>query len=204
MNDPGDTVLLRAMRRGDQAAARALHLRLSPGLHVYVRGLLHDAALADDAVQSAFCRVMELPTRRVDEVECASAWMAMLVRREALSLMRAHRRRVARERRRAIDEASCATPTRAASGSSAGLDDEPVRRAIGALPHRMAEVVLLKHVAGLTFDQIAIALSISRNTAASRYRLALARLRDRLGASGSPTSTGSLRGDAPQEQARVR
>lgn len=197
MNDPGDTVLLRAMRRGDQAAARALHLRLSPGLHVYARGLLHDAALADDAVQSAFCRVMELPTRRVDEVECASAWMAMLVRREALSLMRAHRRRVARERRRSIEAGTRAGVSR--TGDTP--DDAALRRAIGALPHRMAEVVLLRHVAGLTFDQVAAGLSINRNTAASRYRLAMERLRRMLAPSASD---GASRGDAPQERGRVR
>jgi RNA polymerase sigma-70 factor, ECF subfamily len=197
VTDPADRVLLRAMRRGDQAAARALHVRLSPGLHVYARGLLHDAALADDAVQSAFCRVMELPTRRVDAVESVGAWMAMLVRHEALSVMRAHRRRVARERRRSIEAGARAGSMR----TSDTPDDAALRRAIGALPHRMAEVVLLRHVAGLTFDQIATGLSINRNTAASRYRLAMERLRRVLTPGASDKASG---GDAPQERGRVR
>ena len=53
-----------------------------------------------------------------------------------------------------------------------------LRRALSGLPDDQPEVTIL-HVWGeLTFSQIAEVLAISSNTAASRYRYALAKLRE--------------------------
>ncbi len=53
-----------------------------------------------------------------------------------------------------------------------------LRRALGTLPDDQRQVIIL-HVWGeLTFSQIAQLLGISSNTAASRYRYALAKLRE--------------------------
>ena len=53
-----------------------------------------------------------------------------------------------------------------------------LRRALQALPDDQRQVVVL-HVWGeLTFLQVAEVMGISANTAASRYRYALAKLRD--------------------------
>ena len=57
-----------------------------------------------------------------------------------------------------------------------------LRRAIGALGDDQREIVVLHIWGELTFLQIAQVLSISPNTAASRYRYALARLRDAMSA----------------------
>ena len=52
--------------------------------------------------------------------------------------------------------------------------------ALGELPEEQRAVVHLKLWEGLTFEQIAAALDISPNTAASRYRYGLDKLRERL------------------------
>jgi RNA polymerase sigma-70 factor (ECF subfamily) len=49
------------------------------------------------------------------------------------------------------------------------------------LPEDRREVIALKIDGGLTFQEIAAVLGIGPNTAASRYRYALAELRDALG-----------------------
>jgi len=60
------------------------------------------------------------------------------------------------------------------------VGEQNLRRALGGLPDDQREVIVL-HVWGeLTFSQISELLSISSNTAASRYRYALAKLRDRM------------------------
>jgi len=56
-------------------------------------------------------------------------------------------------------------------------DRRRVQTALDQLPLMFREVVSLKLWSDLTFDQIATLLEISRNTAASRYRLALEKLR---------------------------
>jgi RNA polymerase sigma-70 factor (ECF subfamily) len=52
--------------------------------------------------------------------------------------------------------------------------------ALGELPEEQRAVVHLKLWEGLTFEEIAAALDLSPNTAASRYRYGLDKLRDRL------------------------
>jgi RNA polymerase sigma-70 factor (ECF subfamily) len=52
--------------------------------------------------------------------------------------------------------------------------------ALSELPEEQRAVLHLKLWEGLTFEEIAAALDISPNTAASRYRYGLDKLRDRL------------------------
>jgi RNA polymerase sigma-70 factor (ECF subfamily) len=55
-----------------------------------------------------------------------------------------------------------------------------IEAALRRLPEVQREVLVLKTWAGLSFPQIAAALAISTNTASSRYRYALVKLREEL------------------------
>lgn len=182
------------MRRGDETAARALLSRLGPGLTVFARGLLRDESLAEDAFQNALCKVFRCQVREIDAVESPRAWLARIIRREALTIIRSSRRAHMRNLRRAADDASAAM--RRPQPIDA-FEDDSLSAAVALLPRRLAEIIILKHAAALTFDQIAIALDLNRNTAASRYRDALAMLKKHL------TST-RVRGDAREESTHVR
>ena len=57
---------------------------------------------------------------------------------------------------------------------------DELSEALAGLPEEQRAVVHLKLWEGLTFEEIAAALDISPNTAASRYRYGLDKLRDRL------------------------
>ena len=63
-------------------------------------------------------------------------------------------------------------------------DEQAFRTAVAAaleeLPSEQRVVVQLKLWGGLTFEQIAVLLGIPLNTAASRYRYGLDKLRERL------------------------
>ncbi len=61
---------------------------------------------------------------------------------------------------------------------------EALAKAMKELRSDERELIALKIDGGLTFAQIAAVLEINPNTAASRYRYALGRLRDRLQAMG--------------------
>jgi RNA polymerase sigma-70 factor (ECF subfamily) len=56
-----------------------------------------------------------------------------------------------------------------------------LERAVQALPPEQQELIALKIDGALTFAEIAAVLGISPNTAASRYRYALEKLRASLG-----------------------
>jgi RNA polymerase sigma-70 factor (ECF subfamily) len=64
--------------------------------------------------------------------------------------------------------------------SPAGLEQTGVelQSALNGLPEDQREVIMLHVWGGMSFEEIAAALDISPNTAASRYRYGLAKLRD--------------------------
>ena len=68
--------------------------------------------------------------------------------------------------------------------------------ALRSLPQEQAEVVVLKIWEGLTFSQIGDVLTISPNTAASRYQYAMTKLTSRL-SKQSPTPSKTV--SAPRE-----
>ena len=61
-----------------------------------------------------------------------------------------------------------------------------VESVLRKLPSEQREVLVMKVWGGLTFPQIAAALNVSPNTAASRYRYALAALRRELAGGQAP------------------
>ncbi len=165
---PGDHELLLDTHRGCERSARTLWAVHAPRLLAFARALVgpHDA---EDVVQSVFCGLLDLPRRRLSEVRDVPAFLAATTRRAALNSLRSARRQRARH------ESSKTPPSAPRAPANDGL-----QQAIDSLPRRWREVLVLKHVAGLTFDQMGVALALPRDTAASRYRAALAALRTML------------------------
>jgi RNA polymerase sigma-70 factor (ECF subfamily) len=128
---------------------------------------------AEDVVQEAFVRFWRSRERVADP----AAYLFTCVKRCALEWLRGRQRRWRREEAAARPEAS--EPLFA----TALVQDErraAVEAALRRLPEAQREVLVLKVWGELSFPQIAATLDIPTNTAASRYRYALARLREEL------------------------
>jgi len=124
---------------------------------------------AEDVVQDAFVRFW--PKRRT--ARNARAYLYRCVRSAALDRRRSDARR---RRRRELTP-----PARESLFESIMERDErreAIETALRSLPDEQKEVVVMKIWGGLTFRDIGEALAISANTAASRYRYALASLRE--------------------------
>jgi len=91
------------------------------------------------------------------------------IRRRAIDLARKNDRRIAREEAASEEPTTCWFDNTIAQKENALLID----RAIKKMPEKYREVVTLRIWSGLTFAQIAEALDIPLNTAASRYRYGL-------------------------------
>ena len=104
--------------------------------------------------------------------------MATCVKRTALDFLQAREKR--KERELAISHSLNAD----APWFECALEQDERRchleKAMAQLPPEQREVLVLKIWGGLTFPQIGAITEVSANTAASRYRYALAALRDRL------------------------
>jgi RNA polymerase sigma-70 factor (ECF subfamily) len=148
-------------------------------LVLFARQWLPGAADAEDAVQDGFVRFWKVRHRAAD----ATAYLFACVRRAALDRLRTDRRRTTREGRAARPES--AEPLFLAAAEQ-GERQAAIEAALERLPEEQRAVLVLKIWGGLTFPQIAAALEAPENTAASRYRYALAKLRDLLAEANVP------------------
>jgi RNA polymerase sigma-70 factor (ECF subfamily) len=127
---------------------------------------------ADDCVQEA---LVELARQRTAPVHIV-AWMYRVVKHRALNAARGERRR--RER-----EARSIAGRFVVSHQPAALDRSDSIALVDALDHLETgerEVVVMRIWSGLTYDEIAAALSISISSAHRQFERALAKLRQLL------------------------
>ena len=141
---------------------------LAPGLVLFARQWVRSQADAEDVVQEAFVRFW----RRDHNIDNRSLLYAA-VRSAALDLIRRDGRRARRENEVYSGMAQFSDPQFETIDDSQGV----LATSIDRLPHEQREVLVMKIWNELTFTEIAEALEISPNTAASRYRYALAALK---------------------------
>lgn len=172
MLQPADDPLRQALGEGREEAFAALYDEFAPSLFrvaVHLTGSPHDA---EDAVQEVFVGVVRARTR-MRSVENLRAYLFAALRRAAFRLTAARR-----ERSLSPEELLCLS-----AAQTKGPDSEQalqLERALRTLPPEQREVLAFKIDGGLTFAEIAGVLGISPNTAASRYRYALGKLRSAL------------------------
>jgi RNA polymerase sigma-70 factor, ECF subfamily len=154
---------------------------VGPGLLLFARQWVRSAADAEDIVQEAFVKFwrrnhkIDPPALRSGAASNRGQLYAM-VRWTALDFIRRDSRRARREANAVAEADEYVEP-------QFEFEDETQRAlaaAIDGLPPDQREVLVMKIWNELTFGEIASALGISQNTAASRYRYALAALRKML------------------------
>jgi RNA polymerase sigma-70 factor (ECF subfamily) len=141
---------------------------LAPGLVLFARQWVRSAADAEDVVQDAFVRFW----RRNHNIR-NRALLYSAVRSAAFDLIRRDQRRARREAEVFGNAEGTVEPAFAEINES----QRELAVAIDRLPREQREVLVMKFWNELTFAEIAEALGISQNTAASRYRYALATLK---------------------------
>ena len=147
-----------------------------PGLLLCARQWTRSLADAEDVLQEAFVRYWRGQRNLQGDPR---ALLLTSMRRAAVDLARKDIRRVNRETNASADPSLCEDLFEA----DGGIDGErrrEIEAAMARLPQEQREVLVLKLWQDLTFERIGEVLGISPNTAASRYRYALAALRKEL------------------------
>jgi RNA polymerase sigma-70 factor (ECF subfamily) len=145
-------------------------------LYAFLLNLTRDEADTRDLLQDIFIKLARDPDL-LDGVRDERAFLIRLAHNAAIDLMR---RRGTRERTKENFAAEILSPFALASDPDEQFFREELAAALGELPAEQRAVVHLKLWSGLTFEAIAAALDIPPNTAASRYRYGLDKLRGRL------------------------
>lgn len=149
----------------------------APALLMFARTWTSTLRDAEDALQDGFVRFY----RNRASARNPLAYLYACVKLAALDIRRGENRRHQREQRVAAESEAVFQAEPLCDASEQHRRNE-IERAIAELPNDQQQTVVLKIWGGLTFTQIGDVLSISANTAASRYRYALNKLGQTLSA----------------------
>ena len=167
--------LAESLAAGDPDAFAALYDRLAFRLLGAARTMTGSSADAEDVVQDLFVALAR-GRARLAAVADLEAYVFTMLR----NAVRRRGRRAALDRRTVLVLATAGQAGGSFTESPPELPDDALVAAVAALPEAQREVVALKIDAGLTFAEIATVTGTSLNTAASRYRYALEKLRTAL------------------------
>jgi RNA polymerase sigma-70 factor (ECF subfamily) len=149
------------MRRDEVGDLYAKH---GPALLAYVASLLASRAKAEDVLHQVFCNLMKSRTPMPGN---SRAYLFQAVRNAIRNVRRSMDREVGLDER----DAWFLSPSGAIEDSLA------LQTALRQIPAEQREAIVMHVWGDLTFEEIAHVLGISANTAATRYRYGLSKLR---------------------------
>ncbi|HSV69462.1 MAG TPA: sigma-70 family RNA polymerase sigma factor [Methylibium sp.] len=191
---PDDDTLMRAYAQGDAAAFEALYARHQGALYRFVRRLLGSACAAqtDEVFQDTWLRLIQSRERWSPQGASFRTWLFTLAHHRAIDCLRRSGREVS------VDEGDGDDPWQPEGEPWSGW---PAAQAVSAedgrfwrvagqrlldcldgLPAAQKAVFLLHHEDGLALAELAAALGLGFETAKSRLRYAMSKLRTCMGA----------------------
>jgi RNA polymerase sigma-70 factor (ECF subfamily) len=159
-------------QQGSLDAFERLYAALAGPLRRFLHARCRDAALADDLLQETFLQIhRSRHTYRAEHP--VRPWAFGIAQHVVLMHTRAQARRLRRE-------GADPDPVESRSHEDALVDRDRLRQALGGLPADRREAVLLHHVVGFRFSEIARRLGIRAGAAKVRASRGMAALRARL------------------------
>jgi RNA polymerase sigma-70 factor, ECF subfamily len=142
--DAHERILLAVARakQGDRDAIRFLYISYSHNVYGYVRSIVQDDHEAEDVTQQVFAKLMTRIVKYHDRGVPFFAWLLRVARNVAIDHLRHNRQ----------------TPIDEVIYPSASSDEDraaSVKSALATLPDDQREVVVLRHLVGLTPGEIA-------------------------------------------------
>jgi RNA polymerase sigma-70 factor (ECF subfamily) len=135
-------------QEGDMEAMHFLYVRYADDVLRYVRSFVHDHHEAEDITQNVFAKLIDAIKKYERREVPFTAWILRVARNAALDQMRA-RRATPFEEIRLEDDG------RSQVASEKGRD---LRQALERLPEDQREVLVLRHIVGLSPTEIAATL----------------------------------------------
>ena len=207
-----DDTLMAAYAQGDAAAFERLYARHQAGLYRFVRRLLGAAhsAHTDEVFQDTWLRVVNARAHWLPQGASFRTWLFTLAHHRVIDVLRRSGREVSLDAFEGDDREPWepdASPWQhwpvPASTASHSEDLAFWRRAgerllvcLEQLPLPQRSAFLLHHDDGLALDEVAHALEVGFETAKTRLRYAMKKLRTCMGAYLAPVAA-QAGGDAP-------
>jgi RNA polymerase sigma-70 factor (ECF subfamily) len=141
-------------KAGDPEGLHYLYVRYADDVLRFVNGLVRDHHEAEDITQNVFAKLMKAINKYEERAVPFDAWIIRVARNAALDHLRA---------KRAIptEEVRLADTGRAQTALDRG---QALRQALEALPEDQREVLVLRHIVGLSPVEIADTLDKSESS----------------------------------------
>lgn len=184
MNDVdarSDGDVVRQVLSGDADAFEVLVSRYQEKVYGLVWGMVRDLGHAEDLVQDVFVKAF----RKLGDFEQKSrfyTWLYRIAVNRTLDFLKGR----GRTRIASLDELPQAEPAVGAveTDPAAPLLErefvEKMEEALAAIPEKFREILVLREVQGLSYEEIAETLQCSKGTVESRLFRARARLKEKL------------------------
>lgn len=143
------SLAVRRAKEGDRDALRFLYVRYAGNVREYVRSLVHDDYEAEDITQVVFAKLMTAIAKYDERAVPFLGWLLRVAHNAAIDQMRRIRATPVPEIHGSDEDTG--------SGSTDDINDckESLAAALATLPVEQRNVVLLRHVFGLTPGEIA-------------------------------------------------
>jgi RNA polymerase sigma-70 factor (ECF subfamily) len=153
-------------KAGDQDALRFLYVRFADNVYGYVRSIVKDEHEAEDVTQNVFAKLMRIIHKYEDRGLPFHAWILRVARNVALDHLRQRRGIPCEEVRGEETDA----------GEVGHARCRALESALATLPEDQRQVLALRHIVGLSPEEIAVRLNRSESSVHGlhhRGRLAL-------------------------------
>ncbi len=178
-----DATLVQRCRRGEAKAFELLVARHTRLAGAVAMGVVSDYHAAKDVVQESFVKVLS-NVHSLEDPSRFKGWLRNIVRTTALDALR---------RRKVAGRSAASLPGQDSDSAPLPADvlqpddvmqraelREQIREEIAELPESQREVVMLKYLEGLSYEEIAQVLGLTIGTIESRLFRARTSLRSRL------------------------
>ena len=197
-DDDSDDALMHAFAQGDAHAFERLYARHHAALYRFVRRLLGREAgtQGDEVFQDTWLRVVHARQRWQPQGATFRTWLFTLAHHRAIDVLRKSGREISTsagaddEEREPWQPAAASEAWREWPSAAPSVEDEAFWRSAGqrlldcldTLPAAQRSVFLLHHEDGVALDELARSLEVGFETAKSRLRYAMSKLRTCMGA----------------------
>jgi RNA polymerase sigma-70 factor (ECF subfamily) len=166
-------------KEGDREALRLLYIRYSDNVYGYVCSIVRDEQEAEDLTQHVFMKLITAIVKYDDRGIPFSAWLLRLARNVAFDHLRRRR----------------PTPTEEVFGAGIHIDEDTRDRArdlhaaLAALPNEQRDVMVMRHVVGLSPPEIAEQMGRSESSIHGLHHRGRRTLQEELRRLGSAPTT---------------
>ncbi|MCP4646069.1 MAG: RNA polymerase sigma factor [bacterium] len=172
-----DAPVIEAVRNGETERYSELVDRYQNMVYGIAWSRLGDATLCEDAAQETFVKAFRY-LRALRNPEKFGAWLGRIARNVSTSMLRRHKRELARRERWRLEQP--ASEEVAPEGDEAKSLSETLRRTVSSLPSTHRECLVLFYIEGKSVREASTALGISETAMKTRLHRARTVLRGKL------------------------